>query len=497
MTQLITTQTKQRLLLLASGLLLLAFLSGSLNLSRAAGGRYRPGETPAGLTAGEWAQVRAHIEGAPPAASPLSQGEGVGVRAMVQQAYVKASNTNSGDQFYAVALSGDTLAVGASGEDSNAAGVNGNQADNSAGGAGAVYVFTRSGGVWSQQAYVKASNPERGDYFGSAVALAGDTLAVGAWREDSNAGGVNGNQGDNSAPEAGAVYVFTRSDGVWSQQAYVKASNTGADDNFGWSVALAGDTLAVGAVGEASSAVGVGGNQGDNAVPDSGAVYLFTRRGGVWSQQAYLKASNTGADDHFGSAVALAGDTLAVGASGEASSAVGVGSNQGDNSAPAAGAVYVFTRSGGVWSQQAYLKASNTGADDRFGSAVAMAGDTLAVGAPLEKSSAVGVNPPGGQEDNSASWAGAVYVLTRSGGVWSQQAYLKASNTEAYDSFGEEVALAGDTLAVGAYSEESSAVGVNPPGGEGDNSARDAGAAYVLTGFGPPGSTVYLPLVVK
>ena len=377
------------------------------------------------------------------------------------EAYLKASNTGVGDEFgFSVALSGDTLAVGAIFEDSAATGVNGDQADNSASGSGAVYVFTRTGGVWSQQAYVKASNTEGGDVFGHSVALAGDTLAVGARAE---------------AFVSGAVYIFTRQGGVWSQQAYVKASNPGQDDLFGWSVALDGDSLAVGAPGEDSAATGVNGNQADNSAFDSGAVYVFTRTGGVWSQQAYVKASNTRVFDSFGWSVALSGDTLAVGANKEDSGATGVNGNQVDNSAFGSGAVYVFTRQGGVWSQQAYVKASNTGELDVFGTSVALSGDTLAVGAIFEDSAATGVN--GNQADNNAGHSGAVYVFTRTGGVWSQQAYVKASNTELGDWFGTSVALLGDTLAVGARGEDSAAPGVN--GNQADNSATLSGAVYV------------------
>ena len=136
------------------------------------------------------------------------------------EAYLKASNTGVGDLFgYSVSLSGDTLAVGAVGEASNTTGVNASQSDNSARGSGAVYIFTRSGTTWSQQAYLKASNTGRGDTFGHSVSLLGDTLTVGASYESSSATGVNGSQSDNSARESGAVYVFTRSGTTWSQQA--------------------------------------------------------------------------------------------------------------------------------------------------------------------------------------------------------------------------------------------------------------------------------------
>jgi hypothetical protein len=136
-------------------------------------------------------------------------------------------------------------------------------------------VFTRTNGVWSQQAYVKASNTGGNDLFGRSVALSGDRLAVGADGEDSPATGVNGDQTDDSAFESGAVYVFMRTNGVWSQQAYVKASNTGGSDVFGASVALDGDTLAIGAVREDSGATGVNGDQADNSAADSGAVYVY------------------------------------------------------------------------------------------------------------------------------------------------------------------------------------------------------------------------------
>ncbi len=227
---------------------------------------------------------------------------------------------------------------------------------------GAVYLLTvDAAAAFAQQAYIKASNTDGGDEFGFSVALSGDTLVVGAHHEASAATGIDGDQSDDSAAIAGAVYVFTRdAAGVWSQQAYIKASNTGAADNFGWSVALSGDTLAVSAVGEASAATGIDGDQSDNTAArgdftSAGAVYVFTRdAAGVWSQQAYIKASNTDGIDAFGWSVALSGDTLAVGALFEESAATGIDGDQSDNSAASAGAVYVFTRdAAGVWSQQA------------------------------------------------------------------------------------------------------------------------------------------------
>ncbi len=388
------------------------------------------------------------------------------VAQLVQQGYLKASNTDANDGFgYSLALAGDTLVVGAPGE----ASADGNQTDNSAVDSGAVYVFTRTGSNWSQQAYLKASNTEANDGFGVSVALAGDTLVVGAPGEASNATGINNSEVNNNAPNSGAVYVFTRTGTDWSQQAYVKASNTETNDGFGESVALAGDTLAVGATGESSDATGIDGGQGNNLAPESGAVYVFTRTGSDWTQQAYVKASNTGGVDWFGYSVALADDTLAVGAIFEASNATGINGNQGNNSAPESGAVYVFTRTNETWVQQAYVKASNAGAGDLFGSSIALVGDTLAVGAFGEASA------NGNPTNNSATDSGAAYVFTRTGSEWSQQAYVKASNPGSFDLFGSSIALSGGTLAVGAFGEASA------DGNPTDNNAPDSGAAYIFS----------------
>jgi hypothetical protein len=202
--------------------------------------------------------------------------------------------------------------------------------------------------------------------------------------------------------------VFDRDSSVLDQVVYGKASNPAASDCFGSSVALSGDTLAVGAHLESSAAVGVNppSSQADNGARYAGAVYVFVRTGTTWTQQAYVKASNTDQNDNFGSSVALSGNTLAVGAMGKDSAG-----GQADNSAFYAGAVYVFVRTGRTWTQQAYLKASNTESNDGFGNSVAVSGDTLAIGAPGEASAGVGVNPPGGQADNGAFAAGAVYMF--------------------------------------------------------------------------------------
>lgn len=345
-----------------------------------------------------------------------------------QQAYIKASNTDSEDYFGdSLALSGDgnTLSIGASFEDSNAIGINGDQTDNSASNSGAVYVFTRTGSTWTQQAYIKASNSGTNDAFGFIVDVSydGNTLAVGAYNESSDASGINVNQNSNTVPGSGAVYIFLRTGTTWAQEAFIKASNNGTiiDDNFGANLAISsnGNTLVVGAPGEDSNATGIDGNQSDNSVANSGAAYVFVRSGSnVWSQQAYLKASNTGNDDNFGGIIALSndGNTLAISAPLEESNATGINGDQTNNLEADSGAVYIFKRSGNLWTQQAYVKSTDTGVDpffpfgDWFGVGLALSGDgnTLAVGAPFEDSSAIGIN--GDYTDNSISDSGAVYI---------------------------------------------------------------------------------------
>lgn len=388
-----------------------------------------------------------------------------------EQAYVKGSNTERSDQFGgSVAISGNTMVVGARFEDGL-----GNSQGNGANASGAAYVFVRTSTVWTQQAYLKPSNSGSNDRFGASVDIDGETIVVSAIAEASNATGVNGDQFNNSAFDAGAVYVFTRSGSTWSQEAYIKASNTDTSDNFGNALSLSGDTLAVGARLEDSNAVGINGNQADNSALEAGAVYVYVRNAGAWSQQAYVKASNAEAGDQFGRQLSLDGDTLVVGAPEERGGGQGVGANQADNSLRGAGAAYVFTRANGVWSQQAYLKASNTGTD-RFGTSVGVSGDTVAVGANFESSRATGVD--GDQSDNSIAFSGAVYVFARSSGAWSQQAYLKASNTDFGDQFGLALSLDGDRLAVGASSEDSGATGLN--GDQSDNTVSSAGAVYLF-----------------
>lgn len=381
-----------------------------------------------------------------------------------------------------------------------------------------------------QQAYVKASNTERDDWFGGSVAISGDTMVVGAPYEDSNSSGIDSKQDNNGARDAGAVYVYIRIRGIWTRQAYIKASNPGVGDQFGYSVALSGNTLIIGAPGEASNATGMNGNQADNSFPDAGAVYVFTRIQSQWSQQAYLKASNPGPGDKFGHSLATDGSLVVVGAPYEDNGTPGINGDQTPNNATSAGAAYVFRKAGTKWNQSAYLKASNAQREDLFGYSVGVANEVVAVGAPGEDSRSSGINGNQTNDGSVSDHYGAVYAFRGEGSNWQQQAYikpsipdplgdfgsslslsgstmvvgapgngrnngsafvfnrgqtnwqqqalLKASNPGFADSFGKSVAVSGNAIIVGAHREASKATGIN--GAQGDNSAFAAGAAYVF-----------------
>lgn len=405
--------------------------------------------------------------------------------------YLKASNTDTEDYFgESIAIDGDTIVVGAPGESSNATAINGNQSDNSEEFSGAAYVFVRTSAGWQQQAYLKPNNTETYDYFGNEVAISGDTIVVAADEESSAS---TSDPQNNSAFVAGAVFVFVRSNGIWTRQAYLKAPEPEEYDFFGSSIAIDGDTLVVTARGDDSSSRGVGGDPTNNGRQDSGAAFVFVRSGTTWSRQAFLKADNADADDGLGDSVAISGNTIVVGAVIESGGATGVNGDGTSNTALESGAAYVFVRSGANWSQQAYLKASNAQAGDYFGFSVDIDGDTIVVGADGEDSSIPGINPV---HNDSSQDVGAAYVFVRSGTTWTEQAYLKASNAESADLFGNAVAVEGDVVAVGTFAEDSggNAFTANPD----DNSAPGAGAVYVFTRRGMTWSeTSYLKAPVS
>ena len=352
---------------------------------------------PAGLAARDWQAIEAQLPAAPQS-WPAAGGA-------IEQDKLVASDAQASDYFgYSVAVSGDTVVVGTPFEDSAGSS------------AGTAYVFVRNGTSWVQQDKLMANDAEMLDQFGLSVAVSGDTVVVGANGEDSE-----GNA-------AGAAYVFVRNGTSWNEQDKLTASDAQADDRFGHSVAVAGDTVVVGAFLE------------DEGGSDAGAAYVFVRNGTTWNEQDKLVASDAETGDWFGRSVAVSGDIVAVGALGEAEGGTD------------AGAAYVFVRNGTSWDEQDKLVASDAQAYDYFGVSVAVSGDTVVVGAY--------------GEDDGGTDAGAAYVFKRNGTSWSQQDKLMAGDAQAGDRFGYSVAVSGDTVVVGAYRE--------------DSGGTNAGAAYVF-----------------
>ena len=467
-------------------------------------------------------------------------------------AYVKASNAAESAQFGGwVALSGDgnTMAVGSVNESGGAKGVNGKQdAKPQIKDSGAVYVYVKKNGAWTQQAYVKAANPKEEALFGNSLALSndGNTMIVGEYLDNSGAKGVNGNQADTSLDSSGAAYIFTRTGTNWSQSAYLKASNAAEGDQFGFAVAISGDgnTVAVGAIEEASKASGVDGDQSDRSAEGDGAVYIFGRSGKTWSQQAYtkpdeakeqrkgefgyavalsndgstmaagdqdagpgyilvfvrsgakwsrqavLKASNAENGDNLGWCLAISGDgnTIVAGANDEDSVLSGVQTDpnlgaKDANRDTSTGAAYVFVRdASGNWSQPVWLKAINTRKNDQFGESIAISGDgnTVAVGSIFGAGAAASKGVNGDPNDDSVSGSGSVYIFTRSGNTWTPGAYVKAPNARAGAEFGKSVALSTDGKALAVGSFYETSAAKGINGNQADSSAPEAGAAYIF-----------------
>lgn len=322
----------------------------------------------------------------------------VAVRASERK--ITATDGSSLDQFgYSVAISGDTVVVGALLDT-----VNGNFEQGSA------YVFTKSGDAWTERAKLSAHDGAARDEFGYGVAISGDTIAIGSRKND----GANEDQG--------FVSIFERAGDVWTETAKLTSSDGAAGDLFGHSVAIHGDTVVAGA-----PQVDVG------PYASYGAAYVFVRAGNGWAQQAILKAPDGFTSDSFGLTVAIDADTVVIGASRHD---VGSSVNQ--------GAVYVFVRQGGNWIQQEKLTANDGVSFDEFGRSVAISGDTILIGSLA----GIGAN----------AYQGAAYVFVRKGSVWTQQAKLTAPDGADNDRFGFAVALAGDTAVIGSFGDD---VGAN------------------------------------
>jgi len=366
---------------------------------------------------GAVALVAAAPASAGPTADPPGSTAGLDALLALQQAQLTAADGAANAQFgYSVAISGDTAAVGVPNDD-----VGGNTDQGSA------YVFVRNGTTWSQQQKLTAGDGAANDNFGFSVAISGDTVVVGAHFDDV---GANTNQG--------SAYVFVRSGTTWSQQQKLLAVPVGANCEFGYSVALSGETAVVGTPGSLVS-----------AHTNQGSAFVFVRISGLWLQQAQLTADDGAANDLLGRSVAIDGDTAVVGAD---RADVGANTDQ--------GSAYVFLRNGSTWIFQRKLTAADGAAWDNLGCSVAISGDIAVLGAC-------------GGEVGANTDQGSAYVFTRSGITWTEQQKLTAIDGAAYDDFGISVAISGDTAVVSA---DCDSVGAN----------AGQGSAYV---FARSGST--------
>jgi len=319
-----------------------------------------------------------------------------------EQGKLTAFDAAANDFFgFSVSISGDTAVIGAYRDGSYT---------------GSAYVFTRSSGVWTQQGKLTASDAAVSDHFGYSVSVSGDTAVIGAYLDD------------DGGSSSGSAYVFTRSAGVWTQQGKLTAFDAAYSDYFGLSVSISGDTAVIGA------------RYDDDAGGESGSAYVFTRSAGVWTEQGKLTASDAGAEDVFGGSVSISGDTVVIGASGD------------DDGGSASGSAYVFVLDAtGVWTQQGKLTASDAAASDWFGISVSISGDTAVIGADYD--------------DDGGSNSGSAYVFTRSAGVWTQQEKLTASDAAENDQFGNSVSISGDTAVIGARYD--------------DDGGSNSGSAYI------------------
>ena len=312
------------------------------------------------------------------------------VFAPVQTAVLVGTNTASNDRLgSSVAVDGSTLVSGAPFSSLRTQF------------SGAVTVFTRVAGGWTAQATVTPSDPALVDFFGWSVDISGDTMVVGS--QGNNGGGT----------DSGAAYVFTRVGSTWTQQAKLLPSDTAALDQFGFSVAIEGDTIVVGSPFD------------DGTTADSGSAYIFTRSGTIWTEQARLSGPGELASDNFGRSVGLTAGSIVIGSPGD------------DDAGVNAGTAYVFTSGVGGWTLQQQISAADASTGDLFGQSVAINLDTVAVGAPLD--------------DDNGTDSGSAYVFARTAGAWSQTTKLLAADGTAGDSLGNSVATDGTFIVAGAY----------------------------------------------
>lgn len=305
--------------------------------------------------------------------------------------------------------------------------------DDSGASSGAAYIFSRIGNFWQQEAKITPNDPAPGDEFGTSVDISGDTIIVGSPFDD------------DAGSRSGSAYVFVRDGNSWSQEAKLTADDGSIANDFGFSVALSGNTAIVGAHFHDASQI------------SSGAAYIFVRNGNVWSQQAKLTASDAGFGDLFGFSVSVSGDTVVVGAFGD------------DNPTKSEGSAYVFSRNGTAWTQQAKLSAPDGAVEDFFGGSVSIDGDVIVIGAA--------------SDDDTGARSGSAYFYKYSMGFWDLQEKLSAEDSAAEDQFGGAVDISKNTAVVGASFN--------------DDAGSGSGSAYVFSLTSDEVSSVFLVPIPK
>ena len=302
----------------------------------------------------------------------------------------------SDDFGHSLSMDGRTIVVGADRDDDKR---------------GSVYVFTYDGETWAKTARLTASDGEAGDYFGHSMSVDGRTMIVSAPGDDD---------------DRGSAYVFAYDGETWTEMVKLTASDGEANDDFGYSVSVSGNTIVAGAHGD------------DDNGRSSGSVYVFTYDGETWVETVKLATSDSEARDSFGGSVSISGSTIVAGA-------------QGDDRRR--GAVYVFAYDGEMWTETAKLIASDGEVYDFFGHSVSVDDRTIVVG--TDRDAGVG------------RYSGSAYVFTYDEGMWTETTKLIASDGEAHDLFGHSVDVSGRTIVVGAL-------------GDADNGGF-SGSAYVFT----------------
>jgi len=377
--------------------------------------------------------------------------------AVTEDVKLTATDGQAGDQFGRLSLSGDTAIISSLGDDDNGSA------------SGSVYIFEKISGTWTEVAKLLPSDGAAGDNFGT-VSISGDTAIIGALNNDDN------------GFSSGSAYIFEKVAGTWTEVVKLIPADGFAGDAFGSSVSISGDTVIVSSAGDDDQGLNAGsayifekisgtwtevtelyasdafagdgfsnsgvsidgdkaivsGNANDDAGINSGSAYIFEKIAGVWTEVALLTASDAVSNDRFGSNPQISGDTAIMSAF-----PIPFGSK--------VSSVYVFEKISGVWIEVVELTASDTQADDQFGT-LALSGDKFVVGAI--------------RDDDNGLDSGSAYIFEKVAGVWTEVAKLTASDGQAGDVFGLSISMSGDTILIGSVND--------------DDNGINSGSAYIF-----------------